>query len=61
MLATQLRDCPAFGIYFASYDYFARKMSKDGTMEALTSSQLLLAGGMSPSQFLLKTITFCND
>lgn len=45
MLATQLRDCPAFGIYFASYEYLARTMSKDGTMEALTSSQLLLAGG----------------
>uniref|UniRef100_A0A7E4VYD2 Mitochondrial basic amino acids transporter n=1 Tax=Panagrellus redivivus TaxID=6233 RepID=A0A7E4VYD2_PANRE len=45
MLATQLRDCPAFGIYFASYEYMARKMSKDGSMEALTSTQLLLAGG----------------
>jgi solute carrier family 25 carnitine/acylcarnitine transporter 20/29 len=45
MIATQLRDCPAFGIYFASYEYMARKMSKDGTMEALTSTQLLLAGG----------------
>lgn len=45
MWATQLRDCPGLGIYFASYEYLARTMSKDGTMEALTSLQLLMAGG----------------
>jgi solute carrier family 25 carnitine/acylcarnitine transporter 20/29 len=45
MLATQLRDCPGLGVYFASYEFMARKMSKDGTMEALTSWQLLLAAG----------------
>uniref|UniRef100_F1L6P6 Mitochondrial basic amino acids transporter n=1 Tax=Ascaris suum TaxID=6253 RepID=F1L6P6_ASCSU len=44
-IATQLRDTPAFGIYFASYDYMARHFSKDGTMESLTSVQLLIAGG----------------
>ncbi|CAD5222797.1 unnamed protein product [Bursaphelenchus okinawaensis] len=44
---TQLRDCPGLGIYFASYEYLARKMSKDGTMEALTSIQLLMAGGLA--------------
>ncbi|XGW01935.1 hypothetical protein V3C99_014207 [Haemonchus contortus] len=44
-LATLLRDCPAFGIYFASYEYMARQMSKDGQMESLTGPQLLLAGG----------------
>ncbi|KAF8383657.1 slc-25A29 [Pristionchus pacificus] len=44
-LATVLRDCPAFGIYFASYDWMARKMSKDGKMESLTTPQLLFAGG----------------
>lgn len=44
-MATQLRDVPAFGIYFASYEYMARHMSHDGTMESLTSTQLLLAGG----------------
>lgn len=47
-LATVLRDCPAFGIYFASYDWMARKMSKDGKMESLTTPQLLFAGGQSP-------------
>jgi solute carrier family 25 carnitine/acylcarnitine transporter 20/29 len=47
MLATQLRDAPALGVYFASYEYMARRMSKDGTMEALTSCQLLLAGGLA--------------
>lgn len=45
-IATQLRDAPAFGIYFASYDYMARHFSKDGTMESLTSVQLLIAGGL---------------
>ncbi|TKR61195.1 hypothetical protein L596_028339 [Steinernema carpocapsae] len=45
MLATVIRDCPAFGIYFASYEWMARKLSKDGTMESLTSAQLLFAGG----------------
>ncbi|KAK6034134.1 carnitine/acylcarnitine carrier protein CACL family protein [Cooperia oncophora] len=44
-LATLLRDCPAFGIYFASYEYMSRRMSKDGQMESLTGPQLLLAGG----------------
>lgn len=46
MFATQLRDCPGLGVYFASYEFMARRMSKDGTMEALTSWQLLLAGGL---------------
>ncbi|KAI6225208.1 Mitochondrial carrier protein [Aphelenchoides fujianensis] len=47
MFATQLRDCPGLGIYFASYEFLARSMSKDGTMEALTSLQLLCAGGFA--------------
>lgn len=45
MLATQLRDAPGLGVYFASYEFLARRLSKDGTMEALTSLQLLFAGG----------------
>ncbi|KAK0410167.1 hypothetical protein QR680_004989 [Steinernema hermaphroditum] len=45
MTSTIVRDCPAFGIYFASYEWMARKLSRDGTMEALTSAQLLIAGG----------------
>ncbi|KAK6035489.1 hypothetical protein COOONC_27006 [Cooperia oncophora] len=49
-LATLLRDCPAFGIYFASYEYMSRRMSKDGQMESLTGPQLLLAGGERFSQ-----------
>ncbi|EYB95127.1 hypothetical protein Y032_0163g3468 [Ancylostoma ceylanicum] len=43
--ATLVRDCPAFGIYFASYEWMSRSMSKDGKMESLTGPQLLLAGG----------------
>ncbi|CAD6197940.1 unnamed protein product, partial [Caenorhabditis auriculariae] len=43
-LATVARDGPAFGIYFASYEWMARSMSVDGRMESLTSAQLLLAG-----------------
>jgi solute carrier family 25 carnitine/acylcarnitine transporter 20/29 len=45
MSATILRDAPGLGIYFASYEFLARRLSKDGTMEALTSLQLLFAGG----------------
>uniref|UniRef100_A0A914DIR9 Mitochondrial basic amino acids transporter n=1 Tax=Acrobeloides nanus TaxID=290746 RepID=A0A914DIR9_9BILA len=45
MLSTLLRDIPAFGTYFASYEIFGEAMSKDGKMESLTSWQLLLAGG----------------
>ena len=45
MLATQMRDAPGLGVYFASYEYLARKLSKDGSLEALTSLQLLTAGG----------------
>lgn len=47
MWATQARDSLGLGIYFASYEYFARRMSKDGSMEALTSLQLLCAGGLA--------------
>uniref|UniRef100_A0A1I7XNB2 Mitochondrial carrier protein n=1 Tax=Heterorhabditis bacteriophora TaxID=37862 RepID=A0A1I7XNB2_HETBA len=54
-LATLLRDCPAFGIYFASYEWMARSMSKDGSMESLTGPQLLLAGGK------LNNNTVCID
>ncbi|CAJ0582381.1 unnamed protein product, partial [Mesorhabditis spiculigera] len=46
-LMTITRDCPAWGIYFASYDLLARQLSKDGTMESLTAPQLLLAGGLA--------------
>ncbi|KAE9553948.1 hypothetical protein FO519_002874 [Halicephalobus sp. NKZ332] len=45
MIATQARDCPAFGIYFASYEYMGRMMSKDGTIDSLNNLQLLFAGG----------------
>ena len=41
-LATVARDAPAFGVYFASYEWMTRTMSKDGT---LSSAQLLFAGG----------------
>ncbi|KAI6189751.1 Mitochondrial substrate solute carrier domain containing protein [Aphelenchoides bicaudatus] len=44
-LATQCRDAPGLGVYFASYEFLARRLSKDGTMESLTSMQLLFAGG----------------
>ena len=57
MFATQLRDCPGLGVYFASYEFMARRMSKDGTMEALTSWQLLLAGGL----FVLFSLATCLD
>jgi hypothetical protein len=42
---TYARDCPGFGIYFASYEYMAHAMSSDGTMAGLASWQLLIAGG----------------
>jgi len=47
LMATQLRDTTGIGIYFASYEYLARHLSKDGSMESLTSFQLLMAGGMA--------------
>ena len=45
-IATVIRDCPAFGIYFASYEWLVRSMSKDGKAGGLNSAQLLVAGGM---------------
>ena len=45
LLATQLRDCPAMGVYFASFEFLGRQMSSTGTVQGLTSSKLLLAGG----------------
>uniref|UniRef100_A0A8R1DV32 Mitochondrial carrier protein n=1 Tax=Caenorhabditis japonica TaxID=281687 RepID=A0A8R1DV32_CAEJA len=44
-LATVARDAPAFGIYFASYEYMVRSMCADGKVQTLSSMQLLLAGG----------------
>ncbi|CAJ0929872.1 unnamed protein product, partial [Mesorhabditis belari] len=46
-MMTVVRDCPAWGVYFASYDLLARGMSKDGTMESLTAPQVLTAGGLA--------------
>lgn len=43
--ATILRDCPAFGCYFVSYEWLVKNMSKDGKSGGLTSAQLLAAGG----------------
>lgn len=45
LLATQVRDCPAMGVYFASFEYFGRKMSRTNSIEGLSNWQLLLAGG----------------
>jgi solute carrier family 25 carnitine/acylcarnitine transporter 20/29 len=42
---TVIRDCPACGTYFASYEWLVRKLSVDGKSESLTIAQLLLAGG----------------
>ncbi|KAI1713292.1 mitochondrial carrier protein [Ditylenchus destructor] len=47
LLATQLRDSTGIGVYFAAYEFLARKMSPDGQMESLNSLQLLLAGGLA--------------
>ncbi|CCU83335.1 Mitochondrial carnitine/acylcarnitine carrier protein CACL [Caenorhabditis elegans] len=44
-LATVARDAPAFGVYFASYEWMARSMCKDGETSTLSSGQLLFAGG----------------
>ncbi|CAI2354227.1 unnamed protein product [Caenorhabditis sp. 36 PRJEB53466] len=44
-LATVARDAPAFGVYFASYEWMARSMCKNGKTETLNTMQLLLAGG----------------
>ena len=52
--ATIVRDCPAFGIYFASYEYMVRNMSKDGKSGGLNTGQLLLAGGILRSLIFLK-------
>lgn len=41
---TIFRDLPCFGVYFASYEWMTRSMSKGGP-ETLTSGKLLLAGG----------------
>ena len=45
LVVTMMRDCPAFATYFASYEFMARRLSKDGTLESLTGPQLLSAGG----------------
>jgi hypothetical protein len=44
-LLTVIRDCPAFGTYFASYEWLVRRLSVDGKPESLTVWQLLFAGG----------------
>ncbi|CAI4231326.1 unnamed protein product [Auanema sp. JU1783] len=42
---TLIRDSPAFGVYFASYEWMTKRMSKDGKMSSLSAPQLLFAGG----------------
>uniref|UniRef100_A0A915MXY6 Mitochondrial carrier protein n=1 Tax=Meloidogyne javanica TaxID=6303 RepID=A0A915MXY6_MELJA len=44
-LSTQVRDCPAMGVYFASFEYIGRQISSTNNIEELNSWQLLLAGG----------------
>jgi solute carrier family 25 carnitine/acylcarnitine transporter 20/29 len=44
-LLTVIRDCPAFGIYFASYEWLVRCLSVNGKRKSLTTWQLLFAGG----------------
>ncbi|CAK5105800.1 unnamed protein product [Meloidogyne enterolobii] len=44
-LSTQVRDCPAMGVYFASFEYIGRQISSTNNIEGLNSWQLLLAGG----------------
>lgn len=45
-LVTLLRDCPGYGVYFASYAYFCELFTKDGqSRHSLHPSRMLLAGG----------------
>ncbi|VDK59315.1 unnamed protein product [Anisakis simplex] len=43
-IATQLRDAPAFGIYFASYEWLTRRFSRDGNQQNISNINLLIAG-----------------
>ncbi|KAL3096038.1 hypothetical protein niasHS_005797 [Heterodera schachtii] len=47
LLITQLRDCPAMGVYFASYAFLRRSMdSENGEQsQGMSNLQLLFAGG----------------
>uniref|UniRef100_A0A914H0R9 Mitochondrial basic amino acids transporter n=1 Tax=Globodera rostochiensis TaxID=31243 RepID=A0A914H0R9_GLORO len=46
LLITQLRDCPAMGVYFASYAFLRRKTDAgSGEQQRLSNLQLLFAGG----------------
>uniref|UniRef100_A0A183BMT9 Amidase domain-containing protein n=1 Tax=Globodera pallida TaxID=36090 RepID=A0A183BMT9_GLOPA len=46
LLITQLRDCPAMGVYFASYAFLRRKTDAgSGEQQRLSNLQLLCAGG----------------
>ncbi|CAG9532519.1 unnamed protein product [Cercopithifilaria johnstoni] len=44
---TVARDCPGYGIWFVTYEFCTQKLSRDGTASSLTTSQLLLAGGIA--------------
>ncbi|VBB33018.1 unnamed protein product [Acanthocheilonema viteae] len=44
---TVARDGPGYGVWFVTYEFCAQKLSRDGTASSLTSSQLLLAGGIA--------------
>ncbi len=41
---TMFRDCPALGVYFASYEWLTRQWATGGP-ETLTTFHLLFAGG----------------
>ncbi|VDK83129.1 unnamed protein product [Litomosoides sigmodontis] len=44
---TVARDGPGYGVWFATYEFCTQKLSKDGKASSLTTSQLLLAGGIA--------------
>ncbi|MCP9257108.1 Mitochondrial carnitine/acylcarnitine carrier protein CACL [Dirofilaria immitis] len=44
---TIARDGPGYGMWFVTYDFCTQKLSKNGTAQSLTASQLLLAGSIA--------------
>ncbi|XP_022663570.1 mitochondrial basic amino acids transporter-like isoform X2 [Varroa destructor] len=44
---TFLRDAPALGVYFASYEYFYRIAAKNSGGVELSTASILMAGGMA--------------
>lgn len=59
MASTIARETPSYGVYFSSYEYFCRKLTRPGErVQDLDGLRLMLAGGLGGIASWLVTYPF---